>query len=256
MVSLYFLKKLPWDSKFVFCYDFDAIKYNEITDASSILNHLRFTLSKKISELEAGGGYDLGIFTYPYSGSADFLFHKGFTFLKHTFTKNTYQQLLCEWGVKDYMAKEALADTIATYQDDKRLDERKGVEYSLGSTFFKNIFLKLRTKFTLNDSNATYLDFYDYKSYEASPSIVYRFSKKVDIVSRFSYTEKKYAERLVTNGVDRQKDKMYAGNVGVRYSLTKQNILSVMYTYRDTDSNDPFSSYSENVISCGWQYNF
>ena len=69
-------------------------------------------------------------------------------------------------------------------------------------------------------------------------------------------TEKKYATRLITNGDDTQKDKMYAGNVGLRYSLNKKNILSVTYTYRDTDSNDAFSSYSENVISCGWQYNF
>ncbi|MBP7216021.1 MAG: hypothetical protein KBA46_01925 [Candidatus Omnitrophica bacterium] len=85
------LAKAPGNSKFTLNYHFDSLMYNEITDASLILNHLRLTISKSmLRSLEFGTGYDLGVFTYPYADSENFLFSQSLCLLS---------LLLCQEGL-------------------------------------------------------------------------------------------------------------------------------------------------------------
>jgi hypothetical protein len=201
-------------------------------------------------------GYDLGILYYHHNEDGDFLFHKGFLYLKHDLSRKLYHKLQLEAGLKDYTHRKALADTIRTYQDDKREDERLSAEYSIGSTFIPKLRLVLKTKFSFNESNAAYLDFYDYKSYEGSLYLDYKLLKDISIFSNLTYIRKKYLERLVTLRDYKQRDNLYSGTMGLLYQLNKRNSFTVSFTYRQNASNDSLEDYSENVINCGWQYNF
>ena len=78
----------------------------------------------------------------------------------------------------------------------------------------------------------------------------------MNIVSNFVYLRKNYKTRLVTLEDYKQKDNIYAANLGARFKLNRNNLLSLFYTYRDNHTNESLEKYTENLISCGWQYNF
>jgi hypothetical protein len=248
----------PWvkGTRFTFNYDLGVINYNEITDASNVLNHFRLGVHQKISSFVVGTGYDLGVLYYPDDEDGDFLFHKGFLYVRQDISRKLYHQLLVEAGIKDYTHQKAMGDIITALQNKERLDRRQSAEWSVGFSLTPKLLLKFLTRFSVNDSNARYVDFYDYKSYEFSPRVNYRLSKKVELFSGFGYLRKNYKTRVVTLTNYKEKDNTYSANAGLRYAGDKNNILTLIYSYRNNSSNDPIQEYSENVISCGWQHNF
>jgi hypothetical protein len=255
LVAFDFSKLLSRDLKATLDYDFDYINYNEFTDYSSILNHLRLGLHKKFIPCQAGFGYDLGILYYPKNDDGNFLFHKGFVYARKKIL-GMYHELKFEYGMKDYTENRALGDTIATRQAKERLDRRLGAEYSFFVPLAKTAYLWFRSQFFTNDSNARYLDFYDYDSYRQSAGLDCRLWPKLRFSTYFSYTLKKYDSRTVTLGSEKQEDQLYAVTTGLTHALSKNISLSLFYTYRDNSSNEPFQEYSENVITCGCHYNF
>ncbi|MBD3264024.1 MAG: outer membrane beta-barrel protein [Candidatus Omnitrophica bacterium] len=245
-------EKLDFD----FDYDLDVLNYNEFTDLSSILNHLRFELIAKPGRCRIGGGYDLGVLYYPRNDDGNFLFHEGFFYLKRYLFKNTFHKIEFQYGLKDYIQNKALGDSILVNQEKERLDRRIGVEYSLGSLINPRLYLLFKTKFYTNDSNARYMDFYDYKAYRFWLGCDYRLSAKFYFLTKFSYTNKDYDTRTVTLTNYKQEDDYYSATAGLRYRLDDRRTLSLYYTYRENSSNEPLEEYSESVITCGWQYNF
>jgi hypothetical protein len=256
LYSLNLSKKLDKKLEFTFDYDLDYMNYNKVTDASSLLNHLRFGLHKNISAFTAGAGYDLGIFYYPHNNDEDFLFHKLFVYLSHKLAKNFRHKLQFEAGFKDYPDRKALADTINTYQDDDRADTRLSLEYKLSSDIIKKLICSLKIKAATNNSNVSYLNFYDYQSYEGALNFDYKLFRRLYAISGLSYVRKIFDERLVTSKNYRERDSLYTGTLGLSYRLNKQDDLSLYYTYRQNSSNDDIAQYSESVINCGWQHYF
>jgi len=256
LFSLDYRKPITEDIKFTFDYDLYALNYNEYTDTSSILDHFRLGLQKKFSPFVIGTGYDLGMLYYPYNEDGDFLLHKGFVYLGQDILKRIYHQIQFEAGLKDYTNKKALLDTIDTYQDEKRQDKRLGVEYRLGSLVNRRLRLSFRTMFLVNDSNARYVDFYDYKAYQASSGFDYAILGNLYLISNFSYLRKNYNSRTVTLKDYRQRDNLYAGSLGLKCKVNEKNSMSLVYSYRENSSNDSLEEYSGNMITCGWQYNF
>jgi len=243
-------------TKILLNYDLDYLNYNEVTDASNLLNHLRLSIQKKLKGFSLGTGYDFSFFYYPKDEDSDFLFHKGFVYLRNYISRTFYQQLLAEYGLKQHTDQKALSGSIFVLQEKERVDTRESIEYSLGSTYWPKLFLGLKTRFSFNDSNASYQNFYDYKSYAITPTIEYGLTDNLKLLSYFTYTRRNYTDRLVSGGTEKEKDNIYAAQVGLRYRLNKQNALSLFYTYRDNSTNEPLEKYTENVMSCSWQYNF
>lgn len=257
LFSASLIKPWKYDLKFTFDYDLDGINYNQVSDATNILNHLRFGLHKKVMRnFTIGTGYDFSAFYYPNDEDGDFLLQKCFFYVKNNLTRKLYHQVMVEAGYKNHLYRKALSDDIGTYQDKKLVSRRQIAEYKVGYFVNKNLSLGIKGRFTKNDSNAKYQNFYDYKTYEVSPSANYRITKKMDIFASFSYIERNYKSRLVALKDYKEKDKIYSTTSGLRYALNNQNILSLIYTYRNNDSNEPLEKYTENVISVGWQYNF
>lgn len=249
-------KKWPHDIKFTIAYDFDYLNYNEYTDNTSMLNHFRAGPHKKFGKYNIGTGYDLGVYYYPFNEDGTFVFNKGFIYISQDITKKLYHRLLVEAGLKNYTDNLALGDTITTRQDKERADRRLDAEYRVIALPHKRLLLNIKTKFSSNKSNARYVDFYDYKSYEESIRADYKIFKNLKYFGNFIYIRKIFDERTVTNADYRERDSLYAGNTGFTYMLNKKALVTLYYTYRQNSSNDNIQRYSESVITCGMQYNF
>jgi len=256
LYSLDFSKPLFEDVIFLFDYDFDVLNYSEFTDSSNILNHLKFTLYKNFKSARVGGGYDFGALYYPRNEDGNFLFHKGFIYFQKNLSQKTYHKIQFEYGLKDYTDQNALADTISTYQNKDRLDRRLSASYAIRSKILPKLTVGFKTKFSTNESNSRYLDFYDYLSWKQTLSLDYKLIKDFYLACKFSYRRKEYDARNITIGGKLQNDDLYVGTLGFVYRLNRQQSLSLHYTYRQNNSNDSLEEYSESLITCGWQYNF
>jgi len=255
LFNLGYGKRLLNKLRFSFNYDLDVLNYNEITSASTILNHLRFGLHDKISIFKVGAGYDLAI-VYFMNNDDDFLFHKGFAYLGQDITRKIYHQLEAEYGVKDYTDQKALGDTINTYQPNDRADKRYSGSYTVDFSATRKLHIGFLARFSANDSNARYQNFYDYKSYQGSPYLDYSFTDKLRYYLNFSYTRKNYNKRRLTLGTAKERDDLYVAKTGINYAFNKNNSLTLYYVYRDNSSKEDLEEYTENVISAGWQYKF
>lgn len=255
--SLGLIKPIDKGLNFTFNYDLDYLNYNDIVSATNFLNHLRLGMHKRNYPFQAGSGYDFSYVYYPHDPNGDFFFHKGFLYLRSYFSRRTFQEVFGEYGYKPHVTRKAMGDTIGVLQD-KELEERRQVAgYRINSSLLPSLNLNFLFRFSKNESNARYLDFYDYKSYEFSPSLNYRLSAKTDLTLNFIYMRKDFKTRTITSDSSKkQKDDIYAANLALRYKLNKNSILSLIYGYRDDSSNESLEKYNENIISIGCQYNF
>ncbi|MBM3250460.1 MAG: hypothetical protein FJZ09_06470 [Candidatus Omnitrophica bacterium] len=257
LYSLSFSKPWTEGTTFTFNYDLDFLNYSRFTDSTNLLNHLRFGLHKEMGRyFDIGTGYDLGAFYYPHNKEGNFLLHRGFFYVKNYLTRRLYQEVLYESGYKRHTQRKALQDTINTYQDKKLIDRRNTGQYTIGMKVTPDLFAKVRLRFTNNDSNARFDDYYDYKAYEISPAAEYKFTRRLEGSAAFSFTRRDYKSRLVFANDYKEKDKIYAANLSFRYKVNRNNIASLAYCLRNNDSNEDLEEYTENIMTLGWQYNF
>jgi uncharacterized protein (PEP-CTERM system associated) len=126
----------------------------------------------------------------------------------------------------------------------------------MGFKITPKLFARFKTKFSINDSNARYVDYYDYKTYRHSLGLKYKLLKNIDLSSTFSYRRKLYDSRTVTLRDYKQKDNLYTATVGIDYKVDSKNTISLSYAYRQNESNDGLEEYTESIINCGWLYSF
>ncbi len=257
LFSLSYVRPLGHQFKARFSYHLDAWQYNEITDLNNILNHVRAGLERTLGEhFTVGGGYDFAALYYPNSDSGDNIFNKGYFFIKHNISKRIYQQLTFEGGRKDYGQAKALGEGSSTLLDKRRQDKRFSEEYVLGFILNKRMTLRFRAKYTLNDSNAQYQDFYDSKALDFSTRLSYKFTKQISSFGSLAYTRRYYGSRNISSGNDKERDGIYASTIGVQYMLSPSNTISTSYAYRQAYSNDPTARYSDSTITCGLRHEF
>ncbi len=255
LYSFDYNQKLAPDVEFSLDYDFDFINYNEVTDITSLLNHLRLGLDKTFSLCNAGIGYDIGYLYYPKNKDGDFLIHKGFIYFEKDLGRFNHK-LQFEAGSKDYINQKTLSDLIWIREEAERLDRMISAFYKIGFNLNPRLYLSFQSRFSRNDSNARYLDFYDYNAYNQRLSLTYEATAKTYLLADFTYQRKDYKTRTVTNQSYKQEDDFYSARAGLFYLLTRKTALSLDYIYRYNSSNEPLEEYNENVISCGWHYYF
>jgi opacity protein-like surface antigen len=255
--SLVFKRPLGKIFLFSFNYDIDATAYSDINDLSNLLNHTRFSFDRKWNKyFMSGVGYDFSSFYYPYDITSDFLFHKGFLYVKNTLSKKLYHQITLEEGVKDYPHARAYAHSTTTYQNRDRRDYRHNIDYSIGLNLTDKMFIRFKTKFGINDSNAFYQDYNDFNTWDYAPFLTYKWSDKCSTRLSLTVSEKEYKNRTVGSQIDKRQDTTYTGEIGIKYNLTKNSTVDLSYGYSDNHSNDPTTEYASSTINAGWQYQF
>ena len=257
LYSLAFRHPLPHQLRFTFNYDVNLQEYDEMTDLSNLLNHFKLGLQKVLyKSLIMGVGYDASLVYCRLNEDSNFVFQKGFVYLRHNLSKKAYHQVMIENGAKDYTSAEALAESSSSFKEDKRQDDRQIAEYSWGMLMTPKLFLKLRGRFSVNDSNADFQDFYDYKSYDFSPRVSYKISNTLSLNGNIMFTRKKYGSRNVSGQDFKQVDDLYSAGLGLRYLVNTKDSLSLNYSYHQADSNDHQADYSGSGITAGWRHAF
>lgn len=254
--SLRYSKFWIHDTTFNLSYNLNALNYNEATDVSNILNYLNFELDKKLWSFSAGTGYSLAAFAYPRNGDGDMLFHTFFFYLRDKIKSNLMHQLTFESSLKNYLSKNTLADSPAVFQSENRSDRRLSGRYMLIWAPFKKIAFRLNGKYSKNDSNARFDDYYDYDSYSLSATMSYKFSPRFNLYFGPGYYKKDYKSRYVTGSDYRQDDTTLTARCGLNYKFNGNNYLSLSYSYRNNSSSEPLDEYNSNTVACGWQYKF
>jgi len=237
-------------------YDLDYMNYGQITDASNLMNHVNIGLLKEISRVDLGASYDFSYYYYPHDKDGDFYFHKGKFYIRDYLAEGLYHQISIIPGLKRHVNRKALANSISTFQDTERRDENQTYEYTIGAIVNPKIFVKFTGSLIVNDSNAEYEDFYDYKAYQIAPSIYYKISKRLQLFLNYMYRYKMFRHRTVTFDTYKQRDDLYAANMGLSFHLTKNSSVSASYTFRNNSSNDDEESYNGNVFNIGCQVRF
>jgi hypothetical protein len=218
---------------------------------------MRFALDKPLNKaFSFGAGYDFSSFYYPDNLDSDYYYNKGFVYLRQNLVKGIYHQLMVEEGVKDYVHSKAYQDSLSTFQDKDRRDFRHGVEYSLGMPFLTKHFFRLRTKYSINDSNALFEDYHDYKTYDFSPYVYFKLSDRYSLNLSMTMTQRDYVGRTVTSRTYERRDRIYNGNIGLRYNMSELSSISLGYGYNESKSNDTSTEYSGSSVNCGWQHKF
>ena len=238
-------------------YDVNALQYNEFTDISNLLNHLRLGFYRAVTQsLVVGVGLDESFVYFPNNSNGAFYFHKGFAYLKHQLTPALSHQIQFERGLKDYARAKPYADTSSDYQDKERQDMRQSVEYSMTNRFNNKVKGRLRGKYTSNDGNAQFQDYYDYYSVDLGPKLYYQVAPRWLLSSAFNYNFKKYKNRLSTTQDSEQKDHAYEVDLDVDYQISTANSVGLSYSYANTISNDGGSEYSNNTVKLSLRHDF
>jgi len=237
---------------FIFNYNLDLLNYNEFTDASSILNNLNFSFNKKLFDFVLSCGYDFSNIYYPNNEDYDFLFHKIFFSLRHNIKKDLYQQFVFSRGYKYYINKKNF-DNLYNNLDEKRNDNRYTFDYILAKNI-KNLSLRLKNRYSINDSNVVYSDFYDYKSITPGFEINYKL-EKILVSLKFDYTIKNY-KRTISSSDSKEKDKLFNFVYSIDYLINNKNSIIFEYNYNRNSSNERLNRYFENIFKLGLRHNF
>ena len=253
---LSFLNKLPAGVNFKLSYDSDYLNYSEFTDYTNFINSLTVSFSKKLSFFEPEAGFNTSYIYYPHNRDDTFLFYKGFIKLNQKINRNLKHNVFVEIGRKNYSRRKALSDTISSYQDKKQRDKRYGAGYEVSFKPNKKLSIRLKSAYYLNDSNASYMDYYDYRALRESLKVSYKLTKRLKVLTGFGYQHKLYKSRDVSEGGCNERDKLYVGNLEFLYKLNRNADLSLYYSYRENSSNDDLEEYLDHTISCGIQYYF
>ena len=241
---------LKWD------YDIFAYNYHELTDNRYILNQVGGRLEKKVGRLRLSGGVNAFILNYPRNRDGDFWSPKGYLELRHYLSKRLYHEIICGYSLKNYIHAKAMGDTSGSEQDKERHDEQYSGAYRIGGLVGKRFSWRFGTKVTVNDSNARYLDYYDYISFRHSLTLAYKMSQKDALFSTLSFTRKEYDTRTIASGDPRQINNLYTTTCGLRHRFDDRKSLALYYTYRENVSNDALAEYSDSAATLSWQYHF
>lgn len=237
-------------------YDLLAHTYHELTDNAYILNNVASQWGYKLPFGRAGLGVNAAYVYYPSNEDGDFFTPRASLFLRHNFAKRFYQQWDAEVSMRRYNKAKALADALDAYQDKQRLDQQVGFAYQLGGSFGRRAFGYVKAKFSTNESNARYQNYYDYISWRGDIGMTYKLTGKDQAFLNAFFARKDYRDRLTVNGFRHQQNDLYSVTAGLRHAINKNALLSLSYRYMQNVSNEPSAEYSDGITSLSLSYQF
>ncbi len=251
-----FSSPLSEKTKGLFDYEFMNLMYSSEPTLDLIRNGIRLGTDYKISDKWSFlTNYRFDSIEYLGTGIDDYLDNSIEFKVKNNLPMNMFHSLGYDFLWRTF-AKRYTRVTATTYSDKERNDLRSTVNYEIGKYFTKDLF-KINFEYFNNNSNETYLKYYDYDSYKVGSSFTHIFTDKVTGMCSFSRRLRKYRSRTLINDAGAYEwEKTYEGSTALFYSLNKSLSFGLNYTYRQNNSNEPIDSYSGSLISLSSYYRF
>lgn len=256
--------KYPFlDEKLKLKYGFDItdIAYYNITDASVLDGAASTGFDFRfLDRFIASPGYRFNIVWYPNDDQGSYVWNElnislkqdlvdKFFFLDKLYHRGAYRLSFQNFLERKYRLGNANLSSKV------RADSRHTFEHELGLYIFDSL-VKVTNQFYINESNDQYQDYYDYNSYRLGGSLIHIFTEKFYSIASFYWQKKYYDDRLSSQDSSHEKDDVYMVNTSIFYDVTPQFSLSVNYSYRESQSNEPLQKYSGSVFTLGASYNF
>ncbi|HOW35066.1 MAG TPA: hypothetical protein PL155_01440 [Candidatus Omnitrophota bacterium] len=251
-----FLAPLTKKTEGLFEYEMMSLFYAGESDLNLIKNGLRFgadyKLNKKVNLIAT---YSFDSMEFLKSGSDDYLDNTLELKMRHKLPYKMFHSLAYDILYRNYM-KRYTRTALATDTDKERTDVRNVVEYEIGK-YFKKDLLKVSFQYFNNNSNETYLKYYDYDSYKVGTSLTHIFDDKLAGVFSFWEQYRDYRSRTLMNDAgNKEKERTFLFSTGLLYNLNKAVSFGLNYTYRQNYSNEPVDKYSGSLISASTYYKF
>ena len=219
-------------------------------------NGIRAGMSHKLSKtLNFSAGYSIDQIEYINSGTDDYLVNAADFKLRQKLANKMYHSLGYELSWRRYF-KRFIRPDADTSSEKKRQDMRNTLDYEIGKYFPKDL-VKLSFQFFNNNSNETYLKYYDYDSYKVGASLTHLFNEKfTGYLSGFRQNRDFRSRTLINDAACKQHDRTYLYTAALYYSLNKQLSFGLSYTYRQNNSNEPIEKYSGSLLALSTYYKF
>jgi len=241
---------------FKFHYGVDAKLYNENDRNSFVYQEVKTTLEKRLGrKVILRLGYELEPVVY-FEGKQDYVKNKLFASTRHYLTKKLFYETKYEFSYRNFSDRRARQGTGGD-SEKKRQDIAHEAQGKFGYLLSNSTLVQIAYLYKFNDSNDSYLDYYDYISNGVRFSLLHYFiSRKLYCVLSLTYRSRIYDSRLITSDSIRQEDDNYMGHVSLNYYLNKKTSLIAQYSYLQNTSNEPSYKYSDSVVSLGLKYSF
>ncbi len=240
-------------------YYLGTVTYHEQTDASFYDNNVSaavaLDLFDKRAALSFNNAFEYNY--YPHEDASTYASYSPQLLFRHNISKTIYHRLGYDFEIRRYPERKA-EDGSRAKKAAARQDIRNGLAYELAGLGIKDIFLKIKNRYYVNDSNDQYMDYYDYWAYRLDIStVVPLFRDRLFALIGAGYQRTDYKTRhLVSDTGRRQKDNLYNISSSLLFDITKRLSASLNYSYRQNESNEPSEKYSGSIYSIGFHYAF
>jgi len=240
----------------ILSYELTGFIYGDESNLNLIINKFNLGMDHKINDdLDFSGQYSLGIIDYPNTGYDDFINHTLDFKIKQKFPAKFYHSLGYNFAFKGYTQK-LKRTSSGLNSEDERHDRVNTIGYEIGKYFPKDL-VKFSYQYFNNDSNDSYLKYYDYDSFQPGVSLTHFFNKKTFCYTAFSKQMRYFRSRTISRDANfKEWDRTYVGMLGLYYSPEKSFTIGVNYTYRQNRSNEPLENYSGSIVTLNTYYNF
>jgi hypothetical protein len=241
-------------------YEMMNLLYAGEKDLDLSRNSVRFGLDHRLSEeLTFSAGYAFDSIAYWHAKKSDNredYLQNALDFKLHQKLPNKmYHSASYEIWYRNYLDLYTRTDA-PVYTDKERIDVRNVLGYEVGK-YFKKDLVKLNLEYFNNNSNETYLKYYDYDSYKVGSSLTHLFNKTISGYLSYYWQYRDYRSRpLVADAATTEKERTSLATAALFYTLNKSVSFGLNYTYRQNSSNEPQDKYSGALISFSTYFKF
>ncbi len=194
-------------------------------------------------------------YEYTSNGNDDFAENRLELKARQELPNKMFHALNYSFGYRNFNGRHTRT-SATTYSDKKRDDERNTVGYEIGKYFVNNM-LKADYSFYRNNSDETYLHYYDYDSHKYGLSLTHLFNKKLFGLLAYSHQLRDFRNRTLSLDANAKEwDRTYLVSSALYYNLSESLTLGLSYSWRENKSNEPIENYAGSLIAVSTYYRF
>lgn len=255
-----FVTPLSQKTNAIFDYEMMNLIYAGESDLDITKNGIRAGIDHKLNDkLTFSAGYSFDSIVYLYrkdEGPKEDYLDNALEFkLRQKLSDKVYHSVNYDVLYRSYLDRYTrTGGGVST--DKERIDVRNVFGYEIGKYFSKDL-VKLGAEYYDNNSNESYLKYYDYDSYKLSASLTHLFNKTWSGYTAYSWQCRDYNGRtLIGDATKTELEQTSVATAALFYTFSKSLSFGLNYTYRQNSSNEPIDKYSGSIISVSTYYKF
>lgn len=232
-------------------YDLTSTKYFKSSSPDMVDNVLGVGIDTKVTDyLLWSVDYAADFVDFPHDKFSDHTINEFETAIKQDITDWLYHKLGYEFSYKHY-PKWKTRNSWGSLRMGDRHDRRNTVSHEIGMYIQDKTFIRATNKILFNDSNESFLRYYDYNAYAARAELNHLITDKLYGVVNFGYQYKDYTKRGITASDEDQYDHLFSYGGAVFYDVIPTVSIGTTFDYSDNCSNENSEQYEDILVTTG-----